>query len=443
MTTDPNEASALLIADLPLDNTLLQAAAQLEFSVATEVQALAIPAILEEKDVLVSAATGSGKTAAFLLPTLHRLLREESDDIGALILAPTRELAQQIADVCRQLLQFTSLTVGLITGGDDFKKQQQCLRKNTDIIIATPGRLVEHLKTFPDGFANLQVLILDEADRMLDMGFSKDVLAIADSCSTQRQTLMFSATLKHPAVTSVASSLLRDPVMFTLNTLQDRPEDIEQQIIPCDDHAHKQQVLFWLLLHEAYDKAIIFTNTKVQAEQLRGPLRGQKLRTQVLHGDMDQTERNRVMEMFREGSVNVLVTTDVAGRGLDIPGIELVINYDMPRNGHQYVHRIGRTGRNNASGVAISLVFAYEWNLMSGIERYLKQNFLRRMLAEVPSHFKGPKKLKSSGKAKGAKPSAPPKKEVVKKPKQRHRDTKNVGKRRQSAASNTSNETDN
>ena len=248
---------------------------------------------------------------------------------------------------------------------------------------------------------------------------------------------MFSATLKHPAIKAIAGDVLHDPVMFTLNTLQDRPEGIKQQVIPCDEFAHKQQVLFWLLLNETYAKAIVFTNTKAQAELLRGPLRGQKLRTQVLHGDLEQAQRNQVMQMFRDGTVNILVTTDIAGRGLDVQGVDLVINFDMPRNGHLYLHRIGRTGRNNAQGTAISLVSSYEWNLMSGIERYLDQNFKHRMLAEVPSRFKGPKKLKSSGKSMGSKHTPPPKKAPEKKVKVRHRDSKNVGKRRQPSKSET------
>ncbi|MEQ1638362.1 MAG: DEAD/DEAH box helicase [Methylococcales bacterium] len=425
------EHSLPLLAELPLHPALLEAIVKLGYETATPVQEQAIPPILDGHDLLVSAATGSGKTAAFLLPTLHRLLSAETRGTRALVLVPTRELAQQVAEYCQQLAACTTLKTGLITGGADFKKQQQHFLRHTDIIIATPGRLHEHLEATPDVLKQLDILILDEADRMLDMGFSLDVLRISDACRERKQTLLFSATLSHPAVLRIAATITSDPVTVALNIVQDQHDDIQQQVVACDDHAHKQQVLAWLLNNETYDKAIVFTNTKLRAEHLRGPLRGQKLRVGVLHGDLDQSERNQVMSLYRDGTINILITTDVAGRGLDIKGIELVINFDMPRTAHHYVHRIGRTGRIGEQGMAIALVSSTEWNLMTGIERYLKQRFMRRTIKAVAGNFSGPKKLKSSGKAAGAKQKAPPpKKEALKKPKQRQRVTKNIGKRR-------------
>ena len=430
MPTQPESATPLMI-DLPLNPALLQATAKLGYETATPVQHQAIPPILEGHDVLVSAATGSGKTAAFLLPSMQRLLDAETQGTRVLVLVPTRELAQQIAEHCQQLAAFTHLKTGLITGGADFKKQQQQFIRKTDIIIATPGRLHEHLEATPDILKQLDVLILDEADRMLDMGFSLDVLRISDACRERKQTLLFSATLSHPAVLRIAATIMTDPVSVALNTVQDQHDDIQQQVVACDDHAHKQKVLAWLLANETYDKAIVFTNTKLRADHLRCPLRGHKLRVGVLHGDLDQSARNQVMSLYRDGTINILLTTDVAGRGLDIKGIELVINFDMPRTAHHYVHRIGRTGRIGEQGMAIALVSSTEWNLMTGIERYLKQRFVRRTIKEVIGKFTGPKKLKSSGKAAGAKQKAPPpKKEEFKKPKQRERMTKNIGKRR-------------
>ncbi|NOT83307.1 MAG: DEAD/DEAH box helicase [Methylococcaceae bacterium] len=426
-----------LFIDLPLHSTLLEAAAKQGYTTATAVQSQTLTPILEGHDVLVSAATGSGKTAAFLLPTMDRLLNAETHGTRILILVPTRELAQQITDHCQQLAAFTTLKTGLITGGADFKKQQQHLLRQSDIIIATPGRLHEHLEATPDVFKNLEVLILDEADRMLDMGFSLDVLRISDACRGRKQTLLFSATLGHPAVLRIAATIMNEPATIALSTVQDQHQDIQQQVVACDDHAHKQKVLTWLLENETYDKAIIFTNTKLRADHLRGPLRGQKLRVGVLHGDLDQTARNQVMGLYRDGTINILITTDVAGRGLDIKGIELVINFDMPRTAHHYVHRIGRTGRIGEQGMAIALVSATEWNLMTGIERYLKQRFVRRTIKAVTGNFTGPKKLKSSGKAASAKQKAPiPKKTDAKKPKQRERVTKNIGKRRLPTTSN-------
>lgn len=419
-------------SDLSLDEQLLTAVEKLGFEQPTPVQLQSIPLALEYKDLLVSAETGSGKTAAFLLPSLHHLLTLPSKKSGvrALILTPTRELAQQIFNSCRQLTEFTDLKTGLITGGDDFRLQQNMLRRNTEIVIATPGRVLELMEQEIPNFSNLEVLILDEADRMLDMGFSEDVLTIANSCNAQRQTLLFSATLTHFGVIKMADKLLKNHEVVALNTLHDGHRNIEQQIVLADDNDHKLKLLTWLLQNETYDKALVFTNSRIQADALRGPLRGQKLRVGVLHGEMDQKDRNRMMELFREGTVNIMIATDLAARGLDIKGINLVVNFDVPRNGINYIHRIGRTGRIDELGLTIALVKHTEWNLMSGIERFLKQKFKQRNIKELEGKYKGPKKLKASGKATGGKKKIEPKKAAVEKVKIRHRDKKNIGKRR-------------
>lgn len=408
------------------------ALSKLGFEQPTPTQMQSIPPALKHKDLLVSAETGSGKTAAFLLPTLHHLLTIPAFHTGtrALVLAPTRELARQIFQQCKQLCEFSDLQAGLITGGDDFKQQQKTIRGNPDVIIATPGRLLELLDQDLPDLDDLEVLILDEADRMLDMGFSDDVLAIVEHCNTKRQTLLLSATLAHQGVMKIAKRVLKKPEVIALNSLHDEHGNIEQQIVLADDNEHKQKLLAWLLLNETYDKALVFTNTKVQADSLRGPLRGQKLRVGVLHGDMDQKDRNRVLELYTQGEISILIATDVAARGLDIKGIDLVINFDMPRTGIDYIHRIGRTGRADALGLTIALVKSTEWNLMAGIERFLKQKFKRRTIKEMEGKYKGPKKLKASGKAAGSKTKKEPKKEAVKKAKERHRDRKNIGKRR-------------
>jgi len=419
-------------SSLSLDEQLLSAVKKLGFEQPTPVQLQSIPLALEHKDLLVSAETGSGKTAAFLLPTLHHLLTLPSGKSGvrALILTPTRELAQQIFKHCQQLTEFTDLKTGLITGGDDFRLQQNMLRRNTEIVIATPGRVLELMEQEIPDFSNLEVLILDEADRMLDMGFSEDVLTIANSCNAQRQTLLFSATLTHFGVIKMADRVLKNHEVVALNTLHDGHRNIEQQIVLADDNDHKLKLLTWLLQNETYDKALVFTNSRIQADALRGPLRGQKLRVGVLHGEMDQKDRNRMMELFREGEVKVMLATDLAARGLDIKGINLVINFDVPRNGINYIHRIGRTGRVDELGLTIALVKHTEWNLMSGIERFLKQKFKHRNIKELEGKYKGPKKLKASGKATGGKKKIEPKKAAVEKVKIRDRDKKNVGKRR-------------
>ena len=431
MQPNPTNAQSSF-SSLALAEPLLMAVSKLGFDQPTPVQQEAIPPALEHKDLLVSAETGSGKTAAFLLPTLHHLITLPTRQPGtrALILAPTRELAQQIFKQCQLLIEFTDIKVGIITGGDDFRLQQNMLRRNTEIVIATPGRILELMEQEIPNFSNLEILILDEADRMLDMGFSEDVLSIVKHCNTQRQTLLFSATLTHFGVIKMADKILKEHKVVALNTLHDGHRNIEQQIVVADDNDHKQKLLAWLLLNETYDKALVFTNSRIQADVLRGPLRGQKLRVGVLHGEMDQKDRNRMMELFRDGEIKIMLATDLAARGLDIKGINLVINFDVPRNGINYIHRIGRTGRVDELGLTIALVKSTEWNLMSGIERFLKQKFKRRTIKELEGKYKGPKKLKASGKAAGIKNKIEPKKEAAEKVKIRHKDKKNVGKRR-------------
>jgi superfamily II DNA/RNA helicase len=279
--------------------------------------------------------------------------------------------------------------------------------------------------------SSVEVLILDEADRMLDMGFREDVLGIVKHCSNEeRQTLLFSATLTHFGVIKIADQVLKNPKTVALNTLHDGHSNIEQQIILADHNEHKQKLLAWLLQNQAYDKALIFTNSRIQAVELGNYLQQHDCRVASLHGEMEQKERNRVMGLFRSGSVNVMTATDLAARGLDISGINLVVNFDVPRNGINYIHRIGRSGRADEQGVAISLVKHTEWNLMASIERFLKQNFTRRTIEGLLGSYKGPKKVKGSGKAAGSKIKVEPKKEPEKKVKIRDRDKKNIGKRR-------------
>ncbi|MBU0653655.1 MAG: DEAD/DEAH box helicase [Gammaproteobacteria bacterium] len=391
------------------------------FAQPTPVQLAAIPPGMTRRDLLVSAATGSGKTAAFLLPTLQYLLANPSDQYGtrALVLVPTRELAKQIYEQCHKLIEFTALQVGLITGGADFRVQQTMLRKNAEIVIATPGRLLELMAEKTPDFSHLAVLILDEADRMLEMGFSQELQTIAAACNPHRQTLLFSATLNHDGILTIADRVLRDPEMLRLNSLQDQHDNIEQQVILADNTEHKQRIVAWLLLNETFNKALVFTNSRAKADQLGGFLQGKGVRCGVLHGDMDQKERNRIMALFRQGTITTLLGTDLAARGLDIPGVELVVNVDVPRTGIHYIHRIGRTGRNNAQGLTIALVQDSEWNLMVGIERFLKQRIKRRTIKGLEGTYSGPKKLKASGKAAGSKKKKLTKKAAAKKGKKR------------------------
>lgn len=430
-----------LFTDLPLHERLQLAIENLGYKNCTDVQQRAIPLILEGKDLQVSAATGSGKTAAFLLPVIDKLLRTHQPNLSTrvLILAPTRELARQLAKQAQQLCKFNRIQTGLITGGDDFKYQKALFRKNPEIIIATPGRLLEHLVQKSPDFEHLEVLILDEADRMLDMGFEEDVVTIVEQCNVKRQTLLFSATLKSNAINRLSGQLLQRPETVIVNRMQEQHQSIRQQIVTADGNPHKQQIMNWLLSHEQYEKALIFTNTRDKADKLVGPLKGQKFKVAVLHGEIEQDERNRIMQLFRQGAISILVATDLAARGLDVDNIDLVINFDMARNATDYVHRIGRTGRAGKSGLAISLIKANEWNLMNGIERYLQQKFELRRIEAVAGQYNGPENQKKSGKAAGVKKKkSASSKKTAEKNKQRHRDKKNIGKRRKPSASGES-----
>ncbi|WP_207887449.1 DEAD/DEAH box helicase [Pseudomonas sp. 30_B] len=393
-----------LFSQFALHERLLKALDSLSFSEPTPVQAAAIPKALEGRDLRVTAQTGSGKTAAFVLPLLHRLLAEEKPKSGAraLILLPTRELAQQTLKEVERFAQFTFIKACLITGGEDFKVQGARLRKNPEIIIGTPGRLNEQFNAGNLPLGDVEVLILDEADRMLDMGFSEDVLKLAAQCPAERQTLLFSAT-SGSGLHEMVEKVLREPENLQLNRVSELNEDVSQQVILTDDVAHKEALVHWLIGNETYDKAIIFTNTRVAADRLTGRLIAAGHKVFVLHGEKDQKDRKLAIERLKQGAVKVLVATDVAARGLDVDGLDLVINFDIPRRGDEYVHRIGRTGRAGASGTAISLVGHGDWNLMSSIERYLKLRFELRVIKELKGTYKGPKKVKASGKAAGTK----------------------------------------
>jgi superfamily II DNA/RNA helicase len=422
-----------------LHERLLAALQRLGFEQPTPVQASLIPRALQGADLLISARTGSGKTLAFLLPTLHRLLTLEPQlhrhsGTLALILVPTRELAKQVLKHCQQLTAGTVLEAAAMTGGDDFKHQVAVLRKNPQILVATPGRLLEHLSQGTPDFDDLQVLIIDEADRMLDMGFSEDVLQIAAHCKPERQTLLLSATLERKGLRAIGTQLLQQAELIDVDPHRSQHSDIQQQIVLADDPAHKERLLLWLLQHESWRKVLVFFNTRRQADQLGRRLEQLDIRSAVLHGEMPQSARNRIMSQYRQGAVNVLLSTDLAARGLDVEAVDLVINFDMARSGDDYVHRIGRTGRAGQQGLAISLISAPEWNLMASIERYLRISFERRHIAQMAGSYKGPKKLKASGKAAGPRNKGKGAGRNTVKSKQRARDKKNKGKRRGAAA---------
>jgi ATP-dependent RNA helicase RhlE len=394
-----------VFSQFALHERLLKAVAELNFVEPTPVQLAAIPPALEGRDLRVTARTGSGKTAAFVLPMLNRLIGDAQPRvrIRALILLPTRELAQQTLKEVERFAQFTFIKSGLVTGGEDFKYQAAMLRKVPDVLIGTPGRLIEQLNAGNLDLKEVELLVLDEADRMLDMGFSDDVQRLANECANRAQTLLFSATSGGNGLREMVAAVLRDPQHLRLNSIGELNEGTRQQIITADDPGHKERLVHWLLANETYQKAIIFSNTRAQADRLYGRLVASDHKVFVLHGEKDQKDRKLAIDRLRQGGVKILVATDVAARGLDVEGLDLVINFDMPRSGDEYVHRIGRTGRAGNDGLAISLICHNDWNLMSSVERYLKQRFERRVIKELKGVYQGPKKVKASGKAVGVK----------------------------------------
>lgn len=394
-----------MFANIEFHHRLMAGLEQLDITQPTEVQALTLPVALAGKDVQVCAETGSGKTLAYLLPLMEKLLATPAPNTStrALVLVPTRELAHQVFKLAQKFSELCGLNVGLLTGGDDFKYQASMLRKNPEIVVSTTGRLVDHLKRNSANLQDLEFLVLDEADRMLDMGFAEDMAFIVERTPTSRQTFMLSATLRHEGIGRIAKAMLNAPEQITTEAALNQHENIKQQRLLADDNAHKDRLLTWLLANESYDKAIIFVNKRTEVERLNEFLRRHRNGIAMLHGEMTQDERNSVMINLRNGKRNILVATDVAARGLDVEGMDLVINYDLARKGDEYVHRIGRTGRAGQQGLAISLIAPNEWNLKAGIERFLNIQMEERVIAELKGHYQGPKKLKSSGKAAGAK----------------------------------------
>lgn len=418
--------------DLISDSQLHKAIDALGYEQPTPVQLKAIPAAVAGKNLIVSSKTGSGKTAAFLLPAIQSILAKPPVDRSStriLILTPTRELARQIVKNAEQILKFTGLKVGSICGGEELKYQKAMLRKNPEIVVGTPGRLAEHVAHKSTEFSGLEFLVLDEADRMLDMGLSDDVLKIAETCRAERQTFLFSATMEQKGLRHLIKQVMLGEAEEIY--VDEKPNAIAQQMMLADDYKHKEKLLIALLAKATFEKAIIFTNTKARATQLDNFLRYHKYKVSCLHGDITQDQRKITLDHFRGGRTQLLVATDVAARGLDIPGVELVVNIDVAYSGDEYLHRIGRTGRADTEGRAVTLVDAKEWNLCKSIERYLDTPFEIIGMPGLKGKYQGPDKVKASGKAAGTKKKTS-KDEKTEKPKVkvRERDKKNIGKRR-------------
>ncbi|HTX60659.1 MAG TPA: DEAD/DEAH box helicase [Verrucomicrobiae bacterium] len=341
----------------------------LGFTEPTQIQLLSIPPALQGRDVLASAETGSGKSAAFGLPILQALLERPRGTTRALVLAPTRELAEQIAKHLRALAKHTKIKIAAVYGGVAFGKQIAALERGDDVIVATPGRLLDHLQQGNAKLGDIEILVLDEADRMLDMGFLPDVRRILGRIPAKRQTLFFSATLP-PAISALVNDMLHDPVRAEL-AVKARPVETLTQTLYAVPQDKKTDLLLELLKDNNIYSAIAFTRTKARANRLAAALAKHSIPADLIHGDRSQAQRMRALENFKRGKYRILVATDIAARGIDIAELGHVINFDVPLAAEDYIHRIGRTARAKAAGDAITFVSDDEEPLIRQIEYVL------------------------------------------------------------------------
>ena len=398
-----------------LDKRLLATIEHLGFDQATDIQQQAIPAAMAGHDLIASSKTGSGKTLAFLLPAMQRLIRNRAlakRDPRVLILTPTRELAKQVFGQLRLLTGNTQFKAVLLLGGENFNDQEKILAKDPHFVVATPGRLADHLNHKNFYLHGLELLILDEADRMLDLGFEKELKQIHTAADhRKRQTLMFSATLDHDQINDFALDLLNSPKRITIEHGSTEHQDINKRFYLADNLEHKQAMLKHFLANESYQQLIIFTATRADTERLSNELSERGLSTAALSGDLNQSQRNQIMESFSKGQQKILITTDLASRGLDLVNVSHVINFDLPKHSEEFVHRIGRTGRAGNKGDAISMVGPKDWQSFKNIEAFLKQRISFDQIDGLVAKFKGlkPKKkavAKKPTKAKATKPAA-------------------------------------
>jgi superfamily II DNA/RNA helicase len=362
----------LSFASLNLDNALLRAIEESGYTTPTAIQAQAIPVVTAGHDLMASAQTGTGKTAAFMLPALNLLATPhelKSRGPRILVLVPTRELATQVNEAARKYGKFIRARTVSIVGGMPYPLQNKLLSQPLDILVATPGRLLDHMERGRIDLSRLQMLVLDEADRMLDMGFLPDVERICEQLTAERQTLLFSATLDGD-IARIARQILKNPKTIQVATQKEKHANIEQRLHYVDDMTHKNKLLEHLLIAPEVNQVIIFTSTKRHCDVLAEDLYAAGHKTAALHGDMTQGARNRTLTKLRQGEVKVLVATDVAARGIDVAGITHVINYDLPKFAEDYVHRIGRTGRAGNTGIAISFASNIDRHILRKIEQF-------------------------------------------------------------------------
>ncbi len=378
--------------NLGLAPVLLNAIKKAGFTNPTKVQEQAIPMALEGHDLIVTAQTGSGKTAAFMLPALQKMAtqavpsKEKNPSVQMLVLTPTRELALQVAEAAKVYSAgMKDLRIATVVGGMPYGAQIKALSRRVDILVATPGRLIDHLQAKRVNLSKIHSLVLDEADRMLDMGFIDDIESIVAQTPKSRQTLMFSATFEG-SVARLAEEMLDEPQRIMIADQKNKHDNIKQCLLYADDHGHKFRLLDYLLRDSSLEQAIVFTATKRGADDLAERLEDDGFAAAALHGDMNQRQRTRTLNLLQKGRIQVLVATDVAARGLDVAGLDGVINVDLPYNSEDYVHRIGRTGRAGASGTAIAFYSEENEKLLADIEALIKAPVPKEHLS-IPDVF--------------------------------------------------------
>ncbi|MBX8489629.1 DEAD/DEAH box helicase [Pseudomonas cichorii] len=370
----------MTFASLGLIEPLLRALDALGYQTPTPVQAQAIPPVLAGRDLMAAAQTGTGKTAGFALPLLQRLTMEgpkvAPNSVRALVLAPTRELAEQVHESIRQYAEHLPLSTYAVYGGVSINPQMMKLRKGVDVLVATPGRLLDLHRQNAVKFSQLQTLILDEADRMLDLGFAEELRGIYAALPKRRQTLLFSATFSDE-IRLLASQMLDDPLSIEVSPRNVAASSVKQWVVPVDKK-RKSELFIHLLKKQRWGQVLVFAKTRVGVDQLVERLQGLGINADGIHGDKPQATRQRALDRFKASEVQILVATDVAARGLDIDDLPTVVNLDLPIVAEDYIHRIGRTGRAGLTGEAISLVCADEVELLSAIEVLTRQTLVRK-----------------------------------------------------------------
>ena len=364
------ENNTSTFADFKLDSSILEGLDAMGFSEPTPVQQQAIPVILSNKDMIASAQTGTGKTAAYVLPILHKISQEKNrKSLNTLIIAPTRELAQQIDQQIIGFGYFTGVSSIPVYGGgtgSEFEKEKQAFKSGADIVVATPGKLIQHLNMGYVNTKNLRHLILDEADRMLDMGFNEDIMKIISHLPKERQTLLFSATMP-PKIRQLAKKILQDPEEINI-AISKTAEGVHQRAYSVNED-QKEPLLESILLNEKPGSVIVFSSRKSSVRIVEKGLRSRKINARGISSDLEQKDREEVLQQFKNGTFSVLVATDIMSRGIDIADLDMVINYDVPHDGEDYVHRVGRTARAKSTGEAITFVTPKEQRNFYKIEK--------------------------------------------------------------------------